>query len=236
MARVGPALVLGARNDPSILLNRTLGLDATGAPRPEHLAEIEDLYRGWGVGRHFVHLHTAAAPPEVLARAEELGLAEARAWMTFHRRPAALRQPATSLTIRKAGPSEAPDFGRIVASAFDLTPAAAPLLAALTDDPRWHLFVSYDGDAAAGAGALFVSGEAALLDWGATDPAFRRRGSQGAIMAARISLAHDLGCAHVFTETGAAAGDDPQHSYGNILRYGFGELSLRQNLAPAPPR
>ncbi len=54
-------------------------------------------------------------------------------------------------------------------------------------------------------------------------------------MAERVNTAVGLGCRHIFTETGEAAGGDPQHSYGNIRCFGFEELWLRQNLAPPPP-
>ena len=60
----------------------------------------------------------------------------------------------------------------------------------------------------------------------------RRRGSQGAVMTARIRLALELGCRALFTETGESVGGDPQHSYRNIARYGFAESVLRENWAP----
>jgi GNAT superfamily N-acetyltransferase len=81
-------------------------------------------------------------------------------------------------------------------------------------------------------GALFVRDGLGWLDFGATRPRFRRRGSQGAIMAARLRLARDLGCRRTFTCTGVAAANDPQHSYGNILRMGFRKSVIRENYAP----
>ena len=137
-----------------------------------------------------------------------------------------------SLSVRRVGPDEAEPFGRIVASAFGMTKAAAPMLAGLARDPNWHLFVSYDDQTPAGAGGIYIMGEAAFTEWGATDPMFRRRGSQGAVMEARINAAIDAGCKYLFTETGEAVEGDPQHSYGNIERYGFRTLRLRQNFKP----
>ena len=104
--------------------------------------------------------------------------------------------------------------------------------AGLANDDRWYLFVSYEGDTPAGAGSLFIDGNVGWLEWGATDPNFRRRGSQAAIMAARLSLAAEQGCDYVFTETGEAVEGDPQHSYKNILKAGFEESVLRLNYAP----
>ena len=51
-------------------------------------------------------------------------------------------------------------------------------------------------------------------------------------MTARIEAATAAGCELMFTETGEAAGDDLQHSYGNIQRYGFKESILRANWSP----
>ena len=85
----------------------------------------------------------------------------------------------------------------------------------------------------AGCGALFIDGEAAWTDFGATAPEFRRRGSQSALLRHRVLFALDHGCRRIFTCTGEAVPGDQQHSYANILRAGFREDYLRLNFAPA---
>lgn len=155
-----------------------------------------------------------------------------RGWMKFERGTAPALVRETELTIRRVDAREARHFGRIVASAFGMTPEAGPALAAMVDDERWRLFVSFDGEHAAGAGALFIHDGAAWFEWGATEPAYRRRGSQGAIMTARINAALEAGCDVMFTETGEAVDGDPQHSYGNIERFGFEAAILRKNWSP----
>jgi len=110
-----------------------------------------------------------------------------------------------------------------------MTPNAEPLIAAAAHDARWKLFMSFEGDQPAGAGGLFIHDDCGWLDFGATSPMYRRRGSQGAIMAARIQAARDAGLEHLFTETGEAVEGDPQHSYGNIERHGFQPAALREN-------
>ena len=44
--------------------------------------------------------------------------------------------------------------------------------------------------------------------------------------------AADMGCKNLYTMTGEAVPDDPQHSYSNILRAGFEEAYLRENWVP----
>jgi len=232
LEEVGDALVAGTTHDPSILLNRTLGL---GTKQPYDRADIEkidSIYLARKVSRYFLHVYPDTLPNGA-ATFEETRLVPARGWMKFQRDDSPPIERETSLDIRRVGPSGAGDFGRIVAGAFGMTTAAGPLLAGLVDDPRWHLFVSYQGDQAAGAGAVMIDRGVAWFEWGATDPAFRRQGSQGAIMRARIQAARDAGCRMMFTETGEAAAGDAQHSYGNILRFGFREGVLRNNWAPA---
>jgi len=233
MEQVGDALVCGATRDPSILLNRTLGLGTSELPTRETIDRIAAIYEGRGVARYFLHVYPDTLPGGT-GVLEAAGLTPARGWMKFGRDDApAVALSESDLTVRRVGTSGAGDFGRIIAAAFGMTTAAGPLLAGLAEDPRWHCFVSYDGDTAAGAGGLMIDGDAAWLEWGATDPEFRRRGSQGRIMVARLEAARASGCSMMFTETGEASGEDPQHSYGNIQRYGFVESVLRQNWAPA---
>ena len=89
-----------------------------------------------------------------------------------------------------------------------------------------------DLHAAAGAGALFVKDGLGWTDFGATAPEYRRRGSQGALLARRIDHAISLGCTSIFTCTGEDVAGDPQHSYRNILKMGFDAAYVRENYAP----
>jgi len=230
----GDGVVAGAARDGSILLNRTLGLATQQAWDPTSVPKVVEAYARHGVTRYFVHLYDAALGEDGLRTLPEAGLERCRGWMKFHRPPAP--SPAdlgrTDLRVERVGPDRGDDFGRVVCEAFGMTDAAIGLLGGLTRDPRWHCFVSYDGDEPAGAGGLMVDGGIAFLEWGATRPKFRRRGSQGAIMNHRISAAVDAGCSALYTETGEQVEGDPQHSYRNILRYGFVEGQLRGNWAP----
>ena len=231
----GDALAAIAANEPSILINRTLGLGTLQTPEPEQVSDVAAAYDAAGVRRYFFHVYEDEAPSDVAEALQAAGLERVRGWMKFRRAgDAPVAERTTDLEVRLVDDERgASDFGRIVAEAFGMTEEAGPLLAGLGRDERWHLFVSYDGDEAAGAGALMVENGVGWLEWGATSPAFRRRGSQGAIMAARLRKAQELRCRHVFTETGEAVTDDPQHSYGNIQKAGFAESKLRQNFAPA---
>lgn len=231
---VSDVLVSVAARDPSILLNRALGLDVDAADAAGTIRRIADTYRRHGVARYFLHVHgPVEADPagNVLAGA---GLRRHRGWMAFVRDlddlPPAIETP---FRIERIGPGHGSDYGRIAAAGFDLTDRAVPLVAALAARPDWHLFMTFDGDRPVGGGALFRHGEYGWFDFGATHPDYRGRGSQTALLAHRIRAAAALGCRRLFTETGEAVPGDPQHSYRNILRAGFREVALRDNYVPA---
>jgi GNAT superfamily N-acetyltransferase len=231
---IGTAYVsaLGALPASAIVANRAIGLGLGGEASTDTLDEIIDCYARAGVDRYFVHLHPEARPSGAADWLRARGLEEARGWVKFVRGRAAPPEAATDLEVRPATPQDGPAFGRIVADAFDLGEAAAPWLARLIGRPSWHCYMSFAGGEPAGTGVLFVHNGIGWLDFGATAPAFRRRGSQGALMRRRILDALDLGCELLATETGEAVPGDPQHSYRNIVRMGFAPRLVRRNFAP----
>jgi GNAT superfamily N-acetyltransferase len=232
LVEIGDALCSVSSSEPSPLINRVLGLGSQSAPTVELLTEIREVYRQAEVSRFFLHV----VPEQVgTGRGEPLtaaGFRRYRGWMKFTRGPGPIREARTDLAVRQIGSDQAADFAAIVAPAFDLSPASEPVLAALVDDPRWHVFMSFAETRPAGTGALFMDGNLGYLDFGSTHPDFRRRGSQGALLATRLRHAFEAGCRTVVTMTGEAVPGDPQHSYGNILKAGFTEAYLRENWVP----
>lgn len=222
-----------ATGDPSILFNRAIGLGVEAAASRQAPAALKAHYAAAGIGRYFVHVHPEAEPPELRSWLEAEGFTAYRRWAKFARSREAPPTPASDLRVERIGPEHGDDFGRIVAGGFDLTEATGAALAPLADRPGWHLYMAFAGDAPAGTGALYVQEDAGWLDFGATDPAHRRRGSQRALLARRIADALDLGCRILFTETGEAVEGDPQHSYHNIEWAGFRPVVLRDNYVPS---
>lgn len=106
---------------------------------------------------------------------------------------------------------------------------ARPLLERVSRSGGWRCFVAFDRDAPAATGALFVTGSVAWLGAAGTLPEFRRRGAQGALLAARIEAGIAAGCETVVTETGEPIDGKPGNSYRNLVRAGFEPLYVRQN-------
>jgi GNAT superfamily N-acetyltransferase len=225
----GGSTVSVCRAEQGIMLNRSVGLGVF-EPADEGLVDWTiSRFRENSIYRAFIAASDGSRSANLVELLATRGLEEARAWAKFARAPEPAPTRETDLRIAALDHSHAGHWGRIVAAAFDMPTSTAPLLAQLIDHPGWHLFMSFAGDEPAGAAGMFVHGGIAWFDWAATDPAFRRRGSQGALMRVRIETAIKLGCSHLVTTTGEAVPGDPQHSWGNIGRYGFEPVYRARN-------
>lgn len=226
---VDGALVSLAARGGNVVINRTIGLGVTQPATQATLARIKTIYAEAGIGRYLVHLSSRSLPPMLPDLVEEAGFVRDRAWMKFARSDLPVAQRITGLEIREIDAGNAADFGRIASAAFDLDASAGAALAALVGRPGWHVYMSFAGREPAGTGAMFVKDGVAWIDWGATDPAFRRQGSQSALLARRVAHAIELGCSLLGACTGEAVPGEEQASYHNILRCGFEEYGLREN-------
>ena len=230
--RVGDALCSVSSSDPSILINRVLELGSSGPPDEAQLREIRRVYEDAGVGRFFLHVVPDRKGLGTDAALAAAGYEKYRGWMKFTRGVGEVRDSRTDLDVRSIGPEYGEAFAAIAAPAFDMLPVSEPVVALIPGVAGKHAFMSFDGDRPAGTGAVFIDGEVAALDWGATHPDFRCRGSQSSLLSTRIRYAFEQGCTMICTMTGEAVPGDPQHSYGNIRKHGFEEAYLRENWVP----
>jgi GNAT superfamily N-acetyltransferase len=219
-------ILLGAAPG-QLMLNRVNGLGLRGRVRDAHLDEIDAFFRAGGT--QYAIGVSPHAPPDLAPRLAERGFQSGYAWMKFHRGVESPPGIETTLRVEQVGADRADAFGTVVARGFGLPDFADEWFAAVAGRPRFHLFLAYDGDEPAGAGGLFVGDGVGWLGATATLPEHRRKGAQGAILAARIRLARELGLRALATETGERTADRPSGSYRNILRLGFEERYLRPN-------
>lgn len=216
----------------AVVVNRTIGLGLGIPATEEDVRKIVAVYTQAGIARYFIHRHRDSSPAALPDWLRAAGLEKARGWQKFERGPQPPPRADTDLELRRVGREHGEYFARIVCHAFDLGEAAVPWLAEVPGGSNFHIFMSFAGDVPAGTGGMYVRDGLAWFDYGATAPAFRRRGSQGALLALRVRHALELGCRRMLTCTGEAVPGDPQHSYRNILKAGFRETSVRENYAP----
>ena len=208
------------------MLNRVNGLGVDGPVSDRVLDELEAFFREHGT-RYAVGV-SPLAPPDLEPRLRERGLDDGYAWMKFRRSDEEPPAAATSLRIGQVTVGD--EFGRIIAAAYGMPAGLGESFLRLPEAVGWHCFVAYDGDEPAGAAALFTDDGIGWLGAAGTRPEHRGKGAQGALLAARLRRARELGLAATTTETGERTADRPSGSYRNILRAGFSEAYLRPNL------
>jgi len=207
-----------------LMVNRVLGLGLARPATHEDLDEIEAFFRDAGT-RFYVSVRPSDGLADLL---EERGYEPGYAWAVF-RRGVEPYSAETQLRVEEIGTEEAGEFGSVVAEAYGMPSSVTDAISAAVGRPGWHCFVTYDGDDPAGAAALFAHDRAAWLGFAGTRPEHRRKGSQGALFAARIGKAAELGVEVLATETGALDPERPGNSYRNITRVGFEERYVRPN-------
>ena len=214
---IGEALAITA-DVPAIELNRVLGVvDPLTDP------ELHQLDEHFGGRRYAIQVAPGAEALE--PRLAERGFERGDGWMKFERDAAPAELPATELRVEEVDAARSSEFAEALAQGYGLPPWVGEWFTGLLGAPGWHCFLGYADEEPAAAGALFVTGRTGWLGAAATKEAHRGQGGQGAILAARIARAAELGCDVVTTETGAQGGA----SYRNILRAGFREAYVRPN-------
>lgn len=213
VATVGGAVCFLHPRTPMTELNRAIPVAATVDVR---------AIASWFEGRE----HTVCVPPGYLGLDAQLaahGYTASGAWMKFRRSVEPPAHAMTDLRVEETRDREA--FALVTGEGSGIPADLAFELSALVGAAGWQCFIAWDGDEPAGGGALYVDGELGWIGIGATRPAYRRRGSQSAILAARIEGARALGVKRLTTETG----EKVEASYRNILKSGFAEAYLRPN-------
>ena len=92
------------------------------------------------------------------------------------------------------------------------------------DDPDVHCLAALDRDELVATASLFVHGEIGYLAIAGTRESHRRRGAQGALIAARLERARELGLRWCVSETLYVL----ESSFNNLKRAGFEVLYERE--------
>ncbi|MEZ5102157.1 MAG: hypothetical protein R3C15_20605 [Thermoleophilia bacterium] len=216
----------------SPMVNRVGGLGLREPATEAALDAVAEAMRGV---RHYVAVSPRARPGSLGGWLADRGYTPGWGWMQFARGVDDVPAAGTDLDVVSLPSARSEAFGRVVVSTFGLPPALVDFVAEVPAHPAWHAFAALDGGRLVATGAVHVAPPYATLSFGATAETHRGRGGQGAILAARIRLARELGCSVVLTETGERVPDRPSQSYRNILRAGFAERYVVANwLSPEP--
>jgi len=226
---------------PGTWVNTSIGLGMKGPVSGEALARLVEIHQGAGVEPRvevcpFAH-------PSVLKHLEEWGFAVRGFENVFFRAldtpvpaPAVPALPGVRLTVvdPRDGPVAA-EYAGVVAAGFAEpgAPGAADiaLTRAIVDHPRTVCVAAFDpAGRLVGGGAVELHGEISALFGLVVAPAFRGRGLQGALIAARLRLAAERG-ARVATISSRPGVPTER----NARRMGFQTAYTRVALARAGP-
>ncbi len=228
VARIGGAAALALPAVPSTMLNRVAGVGLAEPATEAHLDAIDEFFAAFGV-EYAIGVSPWAQPAELTGLLAERGFVSGYGWTKFTRAADAAAAAITDLRVETIDAGAGDDFALVVAEAYDLPVSSADLLRLTPTAERYTCFVAYADDEPAAAGALFVLRDTAWLGFGATRPAFRRRGGQRALFAARARQAVELGATTLVTETGEHVPAHPASSYRNIVHAGFRAAYVRPN-------
>ena len=215
------------------MFNRVLGL---GLERPATREQLEEIARFFGrlAVDWCVALAPQAEPAELGFWLEDKGFVRGYAWAKFQRGLEAPPDRQSDLRIAEVGSAHAQAFADVFVRAYGTPAFFRDWLALVPGRPGWRCFAAFDGEIPAATGALYARDGVGWLGIAGTLPEHRRRGAQGAILAARIRAAAEEGCEILVTETGEQVEGRPSSSYRNIERAGFELAYVRPNYLSSP--
>lgn len=209
--------------------NRALGLGVRSQALQGDVERAVTALRGNAIRQFLVHLAPSPQQDQLREWCCGLGLKPKRAWVKLFRRRETPHSLATSFTVREASTGEARHVGDVACAGFAMPQHLSEWIAALVGRPGWRHYLAWEEDTAVAGGSMFLHGRTAWLGLASTRPEKRRRGAQGAIMAARIRAAIDAGAELIFTEAAEDLPRKPNPSFHNMLRAGFSVAYVREN-------
>ncbi|MGV9609515.1 GNAT family N-acetyltransferase [Streptomyces sp. NPDC003631] len=233
--RVGTALALAIREDPSQFFNKAGGFGADGPITEDVVAQVCEFYREQGVPQGAFMVAPPLLPQDWGSIAAKRNLTEGGRLAKLGCEVDALVGSAGGIAALdpdlRVGPVErhhALEWATVMMNTFGFTaPFMIEMAAACVGRPNWRQYAVWEGERIIAIGSIFVNGDCADMFGGATLPRGRGRGAQSALLAARARAAQDAGCRWLVAETGAEAPGEHNTSLHNMLRAGFQPLYER---------
>ena len=183
-------------------LSQTFGFGLFAPASADDLTTIERFFLDRGA--EVFHEVSPLADPAVLGLLGERGYRPIELTSVMHMplgdvaRAAARRVPADSLTVRRTKPGDEHTWAETAARGWGETPELAAFVREFGEvSARAHGTVCFVADwegSPIAAAALAIHDGVALLAGASTDPAFRGRGAQAALLGSRLRYAIEAGC------------------------------------------
>lgn len=217
----GYALYVGAT-----AIDLAIGAGTARPLRADDCEVVEEFFGARGVAARFELDDDVLARDQALLR--DRGYAEDEVVLDVFEGAVVRREPDPQIAVRRS--EDRTGWVDLVARSFDGT-ADEPLRPTLQANAAaaGALVIASVGGVDAGAGALGISGDTAILYSAAVLPAFRRRGVHRALLAARLNLAAARGATTAVLKTGAGA-----PFTAALERNGFARTVQRRRLRREP--
>lgn len=233
--RVGSALALTIREDPSRFFNRAGGFGVDEPLTADVAAQVCDFYREQGVPQGAFMIAPPLLPSDWASTAAKAHLTEGSRFVKLgcdvENAAAAAGGGAALDPGLRVGPVEshhAREWAEVMTATFGFTtPAITDMAASCVGKPNWRQYAVWEEMRIIAVGSIFVHGDCAGMFGGGTLPEARGRGAQSALLAARARAAQAAGCRWLVAETGAESPGEHNTSLHNMLRAGFEPLYER---------
>ncbi|GAA3751683.1 GNAT family N-acetyltransferase [Streptomyces tremellae] len=237
-ARIGDAVVLSMRNDPTRFWSKALGFGRTAPVTSEVIAEVCAFYRAEGTPQAVLQLAPSVIPEDWSDICAREGITGGSTWVKLvgdvdevvARADARDRKRADGLRVAAVEPSDARRWAAVMLKAFGMPEEHfLEMVAASATARDWAPHAAWLDGELVGTGTLYRSGDTAQMFSGAVLPHARNRGGQTELLAARARAAAALGCRLIVAETGAETDGTHNSSLHNMLRLGFTVAYERRN-------
>jgi hypothetical protein len=226
--RIAGGVVLAMRHDLAGYWNKALGF--TEPLTASLVDEILDFYRAHGVAQASIQLRPDVTPddwPEICATRgiEDSGGRVMKLSCTVDE---ATPRHTSDVEVTPVTEVDADEWGGLILDAFGFPhEGQLEMFRSTVGHPRFRPYAAWSADPHTGArrmvagGNLYLDGDLADLNAGATDSRFRGRGAQAALIAARIEAARAEGYRWVVAETGWSDAQPRHASLNNMKRAGL---------------
>lgn len=217
--------------------NRIVGIGLHTPATPATIDTVLARYERQGVPRFFVQVSPAARPGKITEWLTNRGFEHYNNWLRMYRSigPDDLKAPPSTIRIEETGTNRGTLFGTLLVGSFEWPASVIPWLAASVGRPGWRHYLAFIDDLPAGTAAMHVSDGTGWLDFASTDPRFRGRGVQPALIARRLADAAALSCSEVHMETAEPRLNHPAPAFRNAEEAGFRLLYQRPNYIHRQP-
>lgn len=215
-----------AREIPLTLLNRSVNLGIKVEVTEALIAQIAGWMHKHAHPQWAFTLSSAIRPKHIAGLLEKNGFYPRKGGMAHFWREAVplATSPSSGIQIIAATtPEHRQVYKQLFNECLSTTPYMEEWFSALVGRDNWHCYIAYFEGVAAGLGSFMINNGVAWLGVGATQPSYRGKGIQQALLARRINDACLHGV-HGLT-VGCSYSEEDEQPYSasgrNILRAGF---------------